>query len=756
MKLNDIAIGTLLKIGLGVILAFIVFLGIIADHNANLIWQETEGLYKHPLTVRKAIDELSSNVLSIHRDMKDLFLARNDDEIQLIIQNMVVYETDAQKQLAVLYERYLGPHKDIDEIRINFVQWKTIREETIRLLRSGDRESAAQRTRSSGVGGGQAEHILAHIRDISNFASERATRFYQDAERLYDSTHSQIVAIISFLAALTTGLGFILISRIRGPLDELTMAAQEFRTGNFNARSSFVSKNEFGTLSAVFNQMAEAISLRIITEKNNAALAKTLIIANELNSFSETVLEKFMEITESHLGAFYIRNRDNSHFSPLAAVGVNRELLEPFDASIYEGEFGKALKTGQIVHIKNIEQETVFKFKTFAGTYIPREIITIPVVVDGKVMGMLSLASISSYSEASLGVLNQTVLIAVNTAFANLMANNETRMLAEKLRESNHELTAQQEELQAQTEELQTQAEELHNQNLELEKQRLAVEESNRLKSAFLSNMSHELRTPLNSVMALSRVLMMQAEKKLSSEEINYLEIIGRNGKNLLTLINEILDLAKIEAGRMDLNPRTFAPGQTIDNIVDSLTPLATEKGISLHSEIPESLPMLESDELRVHQILQNLIANAVKFTAAGKVTVRASIEREKILIQVADTGIGISKEDLPYIFDEFRQVDGSSSRKHEGTGLGLAIARKTARMLSGDVTVTSVYGGGSVFTLTLPLLWQGDAIIHNDAAQRINSNVKAAHKTILIVDDEPEMAAMVSRYLLQEGYNTI
>ena len=756
MKLNDLEISTQLKVSLGTILVFIVLLGAIAGHNANLIWQQAEGLYRHPMTVLGAVGDLCYNVLAIHRDMKDLFLARNDDEVQKIIQNIVIYETDAQKQLEILSERYLGPRTDIDEVRISLVQWKAIREETIRILRSGDRDNAAQRTRSAGIGGNHAEQLLAHVKDVSDFANKKATEFYQNASKLHNSLYSQIVAIVSLLTVLTAVLGYFLFRWIRQPLHELIMAAQEFQNENFSIRSSFVSRNEFGTLSRAFNQMADAISQRIETEEKNAAIAKTLIIANELKKFAESVLQKFIEVTESNMGAFYVRTKDSRHFSPLATTGVNPELLETFDAEIFEGEFGQALKTGQVSHIRNIQQETVFKFKTFAGTCVPGEIITIPVVVNGKVLAMLSLASLGAYSEAALNVLSQPSLIALNTAFANLLANDETRQMAEKLRESNHELIAQQEELQSQAEELQTQTEELHKQNIELERQRLAVEEATRLKSAFLSNMSHELRTPLNSVMALSKVMMMQAGNKLSSEELNYLEIIRRNGKNLLTLINEILDLAKIESGRMNINPRAFAPGQTIENIIESLAPLAREKNIEIRAEITKDIELLESDELRVHAILQNLIANAVKFTAVGRITVKAKSTGERFVVQVEDTGIGISTEDLPYIFDEFRQVDGSSARKHEGTGLGLAIARKTARMLGGEIAATSIYGQGSTFTLTLPLVWRGAEPIREDVVSRINTGIKSARKTVLVVDDEPEAAAMVSRYLLQEGYNTI
>jgi HAMP domain-containing protein len=324
MKLNDLEISMLLKISIGIILAIIVLLGVVATHNADLIWQKTAGLYRHPFAVREAVSTFKSDILAIHRDMKDLFLARNDDEIQAIVQKMALPEVSAQKQFAIMYDRYLGPREDVDELSVAFMQWKTIREETIRLLKTGDRESAAKRTMGSGIGGSHAMHILAKINDISDFATKKATEFYHNATELHDTLNTQVFAIVGLLVFLIAGLGYFLFARIRGPLNELTIAAQQFQTGNFAARCSYVSKNEFGTLSATFNQMAEAISLRIETENNNAAIAKALIAANELKAFAETVLEKHMEITESNLGAFYIRNRENSHFSPLAAIGVRQ------------------------------------------------------------------------------------------------------------------------------------------------------------------------------------------------------------------------------------------------------------------------------------------------------------------------------------------------------------------------------------------------------------------------------------------------
>jgi CheY-like chemotaxis protein/HAMP domain-containing protein len=755
MKLKDLKIGTQLKMALGAILAFVMFLGAMAWIQTDILWQETKGLYDHPFTVQRAVGEIKADILAMHRGMKDLCLTVNDQERQTILQTMDTCEADAHRQFEVLYDRYLGPQSDIDEAYQALVQWKTIRAETIRLLREGKTAEAVSRTKPAAVGDGHAEKLLGHVKKITDFAKNRADTFYQDATRQNESLNVQLAFMVGLIVLFTVGIGYFLFMWIRGPLKELTAVTEKFQKGDLDARSRQVSANEFGTLAAAFNRMADAISLRIETEKKSGAMAETLIIANELKGFAGTVLEKFIEITESDLGAFYFRNQDDGRFSPLAAIGVNPELLEPFDASIFEGEFGKALKTQKVSHIRNIPKETVFKFKTFAGTAVPREIIALPVVVKNEVRAMISLACLSGYSEAALGILSPSSIIALNTAFANLLANDETRRLAEALRENNQELQAQQEELEAQAEVLRKQTEELQEQNVELEQQRLAVEEANSLKSQFLSNMSHELRTPLNSVMALSRVLMRQARTKLSEEEVNYLEIIERNGKNLLTLINDILDLSKIEAGRMDVNPRPFTPGLTLENMIESIAPLAEEKNIEIRREIPEDLPPLESDEIRVTQILQNLMANAVKFTNTGSVTVSAKSDGGKISVRIADTGIGIAVDDLPCIFDEFRQADGSSSRRHEGTGLGLAIARKTARMLGGDIDVTSALGKGSTFTLTLPLAWLGAAPAYESMVAGRPEGVKPARKTILVVDDKPEMAATISRYLLQEGYNT-
>lgn len=221
-------------------------------------------------------------------------------------------------------------------------------------------------------------------------------------------------------------------------------------------------------------------------------------------------------------------------------------------------------------------------------------------------------------------------------------------------------------------------------QNSELEVQKKQLNEANRLKSAFLSNMSHEPRTPLNSVIVLSGLLNRRLAKTIPEEEYSYLEVIERNGKNLLALINDILDLSRIEAGREEINLSRFSLRGLTGEIAAMLEPLAREKGIALVNEVAAALPAIASDADKCRHILQNLVANALKFTEEGRVAISARQAGGYIHIKVTDTGIGIAEENLLFIFEEFRQADDSTSRKYGGTGLGLAIAKKYAQLLGG------------------------------------------------------------------------
>jgi len=299
----------------------------------------------------------------------------------------------------------------------------------------------------------------------------------------------------------------------------------------------------------------------------------------------------------------------------------------------------------------------------------------------------------------------------------------------------------------------QKQAEKLKISNIKLMQQKKEIEKANQLKSEFLSNMSHELRTPLNSVIALSRVLLMQSKEKLNSDELNYLEVIERNGKSLLALINDILDISKIEAGKLEVNPQKVSVKSTIETICENLMPIAESKGIKLKIDVPQNLPLLESDSERLFHILQNLASNAVKFTQKGKVIISAKIEKDEMMIEIVDDGIGIHPNDIPHLFEKFKQIDSSSTRNFEGSGLGLTIVHESLKLIGGKIKVESKLKKGSVFKIILPLKWQFGAMKETEFKLK---KIRPDRKTILIVDDEPYMIQLIADILEAEGYNSL
>jgi len=305
---------------------------------------------------------------------------------------------------------------------------------------------------------------------------------------------------------------------------------------------------------------------------------------------------------------------------------------------------------------------------------------------------------------------------------------------------------------------------------IELQEKNHEVERANRLKSEFVANMSHELRTPLNSILALSQILADRLDGELNAEQAKQVSIIERNAHNLLGLINDILDLSKIESGKLELLPAPFNPAMLAQTVRTMMAPLVAEKGIELRVELPPALPRMHSDEGKLKQILLNLLSNAVKFTEHGSVTLSAQSGvadggdgQPWISFAVTDTGIGIAPQDQVDIWQEFRQIDGSLSRRHEGTGLGLAIVRRLVAMLGGDVALESQPGKGSTFTVSLPVELAEPAreiepfmpALPMPAGPSTElPRYRATEKPlVLVVDDDPEVIYILEKYLRDDGF---
>ena len=238
----------------------------------------------------------------------------------------------------------------------------------------------------------------------------------------------------------------------------------------------------------------------------------------------------------------------------------------------------------------------------------------------------------------------------------------------------------------------------------ELEEANAKLRDLDRIKSEFLANMSHELRTPLNAIIGFSELMYDEKIGTLSAHQKEYIGDVLNSGKHLLSLINDVLDLSKVDAGRMEVLNSTFAIEHVITEVVQNIAPTISVKELKLIREIPVDLPEMTTDRRKLFQILLNLASNAVKFTDRGEIRIRCEIVHQTMRVSVADTGIGVKSADLKVLFKPFSQADSSLRKRHEGTGLGLYLSRRLASLLKGELAVKSEYGKGSTFTVILPL----------------------------------------------------
>ena len=321
----------------------------------------------------------------------------------------------------------------------------------------------------------------------------------------------------------------------------------------------------------------------------------------------------------------------------------------------------------------------------------------------------------------------------------------------------------------------------LEEQNISLEEANLKIQEANRLKSEFLANMSHELRTPMNAIVGFSRIVHRRAKNALDDKQVQNLEKVLESSEILMNLINDILDLSKIEAGRLEIMPENFSLPDLVNGAVATIAPLVQE-GVAVNVEIEPSVDEIDSDPSRVRQVLINLLSNAAKFTAEGAIAVSVQSQSDDAIeLAVADTGIGIPPNALEHIFEEFRQVDGTTTREYGGTGLGLSISRKLSQMLGGDIRVESEPGKGSTFIVTLPTNLseaQADAAGVSSAGDtaQIPADTEAPDaeeapgadageastpgaqpkRIVLAIDDDPNVLSVITQELEEEGYQVV
>ncbi|HEY3542428.1 MAG TPA: response regulator, partial [Gaiellaceae bacterium] len=563
-----------------------------------------------------------------------------------------------------------------------------------------------------------------------------------------------------------------LTTQLRSIAEVSTAVTQGDLTRSINVEA----EGEIDQLKENINQMIA--NLRTTTDRNaeqdwlNSNLARFSGLMQgqrDLQEVSRLIMSELTPLVGAQYGAFFLMDDadpEQPAYQLVASYGYKTRKKVANRFKVGESLVGQSALEKQSILITEPPDDYI-RVASGLGEATPRNIIVMPVLFEDQAMAVIELASFTPFADVQrsfLEGLGETIGIVINTIQATMRTEDllrQSQALTLELQERSEELQSQQEELkranteleqQAQTlkaseELLQTQQEELQQTNEELEEKAQLLEEQNRrieiknneielaraalqdraeqlalsskYKSEFLANMSHELRTPLNSLLILAKLLAENADGNLSGKQVEFATTIHQAGADLLDLINDILDLSKVEAGKMDVNATDVALGDVRDYVERTFTPLTEEKGLELSVEIhgAQVPPTLHTDEQRLQQVLKNLLSNAVKFTDSGVVALRIELAPETLqfatptLVQadsvlafsVIDTGIGIAEDKLRVIFESFQQADGTTSRKYGGTGLGLSISREIARLLGGEIRVDSEPGKGSTFTLYLP-----------------------------------------------------
>ncbi|AZA57657.1 response regulator [Chryseobacterium shandongense] len=616
-------------------------------------------------------------------------------------------------------------------------------------------------------------------------------------------------------------------------VNAIKMIANRVASGDYNQRAIDHSQDDLGDLAESLNHMTE--SLKTSFDKINASdwRQKGLALLNEslmgnksIQEVSDNALHQIIEYGKCINGSIYLY--DEGLLRLKAALGLENNMKKFFEPG--EGMVGQTFLSQKTQVYNNLHEDDFVV--TFASSTIKiYGILLLPVFADGNIIGVLELGSTNNFDESRIDYFiecTRNIGVALNAAKSREKEQQlleETQAQSEELQVQhselenlNTELEAQTQKLQASEEELRVQQEELMQANAELEERSRLLEEKNHLiaernseiqkkveelalstkyKSEFLANMSHELRTPLNSILLLSRLMAENPEENLNEDQIESAKVIQSSGSSLLTLIDEILDLAKIESGKMTLEYRDVAVEDIVKDLKSLFNPVFQEKKLQFNVQIDSELSStIETDRLRVDQVLRNLLSNALKFTTKGSIDLHIRKDDNKkdfIIFSVRDTGIGIAEDKQKIIFEAFQQADGSTRRKFGGTGLGLSISREIARLLGGELTLESKVNEGSEFRLIIPVKAVAEIehvetdqdlveIIREDVVEIKNilddgeeeyyntintleipedvaddrESIQDGDKVILIIEDDTNFAKALLKYARMQNYKAI
>jgi signal transduction histidine kinase/CheY-like chemotaxis protein len=563
---------------------------------------------------------------------------------------------------------------------------------------------------------------------------------------------ARTTAVIARTFVIITGLSlgialFLTITRVRrltDPIRRLAEAAHRIAAGQRSVTVTIDSSDEVGRLAQAFNDMAVSLG------QNEAALQRKVVETTTLYEISQEIIaqvaleptlhlivERARQILQAEVSLLALRHEGSDIFVMQAHSGTVPQALTELHIRPGEGHGGRVAVSGQSLMVGDYLAE--YGDSPFLGIVQEaglRSGVAVPLKARDMVIGVLYVYSraperFHEEDRQLLSALADQAAIAIENA-----------KLYQQVRQHAEELEAR-----------------VRQRTQELEEANRQLESASRHKSEFLANMSHELRTPMNAIIGFTRLVMRRAKDILPARDHDNLGKILISADHLLTLINDILDLSKIEAGRMEVHSSSFALEPLIDLCLRTVEPLVRSEQLRLVKDIEPDLSPLFTDQDKLKQIVVNLLSNAVKFTEEGTITVSAWQRDRQVAIAVSDTGIGVPEDKLELIFEEFRQVDSSTTRRYSGTGLGLSISRHLARLLGGDISVQSTFGVGSTFTAIIPLRYKAvhPAVAGATAPLTAAPAVQPeANRIVLAIDDDPDVIYLLQENLAEAGYRVL
>ncbi|CAM4185223.1 histidine kinase [Bacillus manliponensis] len=569
---------------------------------------------------------------------------------------------------------------------------------------------------------------------------ERAAQLDKKNERITTILYSLLLLLACISILTSTFISNSIIKTIKDVIQAIKGMSSK---GKVTQKIQVKTNDEINHLAEATNDLLEEFQNREWFQTQIAELILMYQGISSIDTFGQKVLGGLIEKTKASFGAFYLREETENgiYYIKKASFADQNAEVGKQSFKIGEGLIGQCALEKKNFILNEIPDD----FRLISSGLVevrPKNLFIIPILFEDEVIAVIELASITEISDLHQDLIQQ-ILDNLGLTIHSIVGRMRIQTLLHESQTMTEELQAQSEELQTQSEELQMQSEELKtiNEQLEsrteeaeqksmdlqlakneLEDQARALLRSSKYKSEFLANMSHELRTPLNSILILSEMLMDNNDRNLSNEEVELANVIHSSGKDLLSLINDILDLSKVEAGKLDVIFNEMSISELPIKMRRTFSPVAEQKNLQFHiTEDCGTSDIFYTDEKRIEQIMKNLLSNAFKFTEGGAVSLyikriendevhgdMRAISTDWLIISVTDTGIGIAKEQHKLIFEAFQQADGATIRKYGGTGLGLSICKEFAKLLGGWITLDSQLGKGSTFTVYIPNLPDG------------------------------------------------